>query len=160
VQRGCRRWKPRELRSDEVYDLKEKGASNEAPEVALGNDAPKLAGLFGISRNRLVFGAAPHPLADARGRPKGRSPALGAAVGLEVQIALDGKAELAADGGQFDDADVAELLGPHPRALALRARLQSVQNGSCRFSRSGARCIARLAFVTGMWQRPEAERRV
>jgi hypothetical protein len=41
--------------------------------------------------------------------------------------------------------------------LALRASLKSVQNDSCRFSRSRARCIARL-FATGMWQRPKAER--
>src|SRR3984957_6911533 len=44
--------------------------------------------------------------------------------------------------------------------LALRASLESVQNGSCRFSPSKATCIGRLAFATGMWQRPEAERRV
>jgi hypothetical protein len=44
----------------------EKGASTEAPEVALGNDAAKLASLFGISRNRLV--------------------------GFEVPIAFDGEA--------------------------------------------------------------------
>jgi hypothetical protein len=53
--------------------------------------------------------------------------------GDEVAIALDGKAELAAYRGQFHEADIAELLGPHPRALALRTRLKSVQNGSCRF---------------------------
>jgi hypothetical protein len=32
-----------------------------------------------------------------------------AAVGFEVQIALDGKAEFAADGLQFDQADVTAL---------------------------------------------------
>jgi hypothetical protein len=51
--------------------------------VALGDDAPKVASLFGISRNRLV--------------------------GFEVQIALDGKTEFAADGLQFDQADVTDL---------------------------------------------------
>ena len=34
--------------------------------------------------------------------------------GFEVAIAFDGKAELAADGLQFDEAHIAELLGPHP----------------------------------------------
>jgi hypothetical protein len=38
--------------------------------------------------------------------------ALRAAVGFEVQIALDGEAELAADGLRFDKAHIAELLGP------------------------------------------------
>ena len=109
--------------------------------VALGDDAPKLASFFGVSRNRLV--------------------------GFEVQITLDRKAEFAADGLQFDEAHVAEfrlahaeiaeaegqavvgieLLGPHPGPSpcgpALREYLKSVQNGSCRFSRSEARCIAR-----------------
>src|ERR1700730_1247482 len=44
-------------------------------------------------------------------------------VGDEVQIALDGEAELAANGGEFDEAHVAKLLGPS-LALALRARLR------------------------------------
>ena len=58
----------------------ETGASTEAPEVALGNDAAKLASLFGISRNRLV--------------------------GFKVSITLDGKAELAADGRELSERDV------------------------------------------------------
>jgi hypothetical protein len=99
-------------------------------------------------------------------------------VGIEVQVALDGKSEWAAQFANLAHADEsefwrshaeiaeaegdvieAELLGPayaslsllrcgpaessmsrrsqaccSPLALALRARLKSVQNGSCRFS--------------------------
>ena len=55
--------------------------------VALGDDAPKLASFFGVSRNRLV--------------------------GFEVQITLDRKAEFAADGLQFDEAHVAEFRLAH-----------------------------------------------
>jgi hypothetical protein len=49
-----------------------------------------------------------------------------------VQVALDGKAEWAAQFANLAHADEAELLGPSWPAL--RVRLKSVQNGSCRFS--------------------------
>jgi hypothetical protein len=82
--------------------------------IALGDDAPKFAGFLGVGGDGFVFGAAPHPLARARGRPNGRSPALRAVVGFEVQIALDWESELAADSRQFHEAHIAELLGPVP----------------------------------------------
>lgn len=64
--------------------------------VALGDDAPKLASLFGISRDRLVV--------------------------FEVQIALDGKAEFASHRLQFDQADVAELGFAHAEIAEAEAR--------------------------------------
>jgi len=78
---------------------------------------------LGVGGEGFVFRAAPHPLAGARGRPFGRSPALRAAVGIEVQVALDGKAERTAEVAQFVHADEANLLGPS-MALTLRARLR------------------------------------
>jgi hypothetical protein len=54
---------------------------------ASGDDAPKLASLFGIRRNRLVR--------------------------FEVQIALDWQAEFAADGLQFDETHIAEFRLAH-----------------------------------------------
>ena len=65
------------------------------------------AGFLGVGGEGLVFGAAPHPLASARGRPNGRSPALRAVVGVKVQVALDGEAERAAQLTQFAHADEA-----------------------------------------------------
>jgi hypothetical protein len=44
-------------------------------------------------------------------------------VGVEVFVAFDGEPELAANGAQLRQANVAELLGPS-MALALRARLR------------------------------------
>ena len=61
----------------------ELGASGEAPKVALGDDAPEPACFLGVGGDRLI--------------------------GFEVQVALDGEAELAADGLQFEEAHVAEF---------------------------------------------------
>jgi hypothetical protein len=44
-------------------------------------------------------------------------------IGFEVQVALDGKPDLTADGAKLSEANVAESLGPS-MALALRARLR------------------------------------
>lgn len=59
------------------------GDPKDGGNVASGDDAPKLAGLFGVCRNSFV--------------------------GFEVQIALDGKAEFAADARDFDEARVAQF---------------------------------------------------
>lgn len=99
------------------------------------------ASFVGVRGDGLVFGAAPHPLANARGRHFWRSSPLRGVVGFEVTITLDWQPKLAADGLQFDQADVTKLLGlrpgPSPYGTALRVCLKSVQNGPCRFSQDG-----------------------
>lgn len=64
------------------------GASVEAPESrALADDVSATPGFVGVGREKLV--------------------------GDEVAIALDGKAELTADGGDLGEADVAQLRASH-----------------------------------------------
>lgn len=103
---GSAAWAPDASHSDIHYDENEK--TRRAGSVASGDDAPKLASIFGISRNRLAC--------------------------FKVQIALDVKAEFAADRLQFDEAHIGELRGPvvGPSPCAC---LRAVQNGPCRFSR-------------------------
>jgi hypothetical protein len=89
---------------------------------------------LGVGGEGFVFGAAPHPLAGARGialrspccaqalgdhpwsparrvrrAPFGRSPALRAAVGVEMLIALDGKAKWSACFANLAHADESEF---------------------------------------------------
>src|SRR5450631_776724 len=105
----------------------------EALERASSFDKAALACFVRVGRERLVFGAAPHPLASARGialrvpccaqalgdhpwpparrmrrAPNGRSPVLRAVVGDEVTIALAREPELTADACELRQGDVAE----------------------------------------------------
>ena len=70
-------------------ELLKRSASLEAPEVTLSDNMTSGSGFFCVSRNRFV--------------------------GDEVPIAFDGKAELAAHGGDFRKADISELRTAEPK---------------------------------------------